>query len=207
MKALVALAVSAFSLAACHYLVPLSSPITQPPLVAPIRGTIDVFYPAEFRTYDCKAGKGYLFDTFQIDLGAQSVTMFDRILEGLFEHIEHVERDPDFAGGSRAHPAIRLRLVRFTGCEAKWPIVGTTAIDIEYDADIYTRTGKAIAQITARGHADAFDIPTDASSDESQYLGRLTGAAMRKAAASFVADFQRREDIREALNAESSTQP
>jgi len=207
MKAFVALALSAFSLAACHYVVPIRSPITQPPIASPIRGMIDVFYPAEFQTYHCKTGKGYIFDTFRFDLGAQSVTMFDSILEGVFEHIEHVDRDPDFAGRSRPHPAITLRLVQFTGCEAKWPIVGTTAIDIEYDANIYTRTGKAIAQITARGHADAFDIPTGASADESQYLGRLTGAAMRKAAASFVADFQRREEIRETLNAESSTQP
>jgi len=207
MKVLVALAVSACSLAACHYVVPIGSPITQPPLAAPIPGVIDVFYPTEFQAYLCKTGKGYIFDTYRFDLGAQSVTMFDSILDGLFERVEHVERDPDSAGRPRTHPAITLRLAQFTGCEAKWPIVGTTAVDIEYDATIYTRTGKAIAQITARGHADAFDIPTDAGADESQYLGRLTRAAMRKAAASFVADFQRREEVREALNADSSTQP
>jgi hypothetical protein len=59
MQAVVALAVSALALAACDHVVPIGSPITQPPLAVPIQDTIDVYYPVEFQTYLCRVEVHY----------------------------------------------------------------------------------------------------------------------------------------------------
>lgn len=209
MKAFVSFFLLAFPLAGCQHVVPIKSPIMQPPLASPIHGTINVFYPEELRSYRCETGNGYLFDNFQLELGTQSVTMFDLVLEGLFEHVNHIGYDPIFGGTIEKYPFIKFHLIRFTGCQAAWPIIGTTAIEIEYMASIYTQSGKVIAQIKAGGHADKFDLlVTDKETkyfDEASYLASLTRVAMRKAVANFVFGFQKNEEIYEALNAEGSS--
>ena len=194
-------------LAACDHVVPLNPPITAPPLAARIHDTIGVFYPEELRGYRCKASKGYIADTFDFDLGPPSVAMFDTVLAGLFDHVAHVDGAPHRAGLDGAHPMVSFQLIEFTGCEARWPIVGTTVIDIAYEAVISSRTGTQIARIIARGHADRFDLPNEEQGDEAGHLSRLTAAAMRRAAADFVFEFERHTEIRKALDAESAHQP
>ena len=130
-------------------------------------------------------------------MGAPSVAMFDAILGALFEGIEILDLDPMTASPHSNNDFVVLDLVAFDGCEARWPIIGTTAMEIVYGATFGSPDGDVIEELTARGRAGPGDVGL---AGISRHLSDLTEAAMRKAGAEFVVKLDENTKIREWLD-------
>ncbi len=176
-------------------------PIVQPPLVEPVPVSVSVYYSEDLRNHKCTVEKGYIAESWTFVMGPPSIQMFDTIFTGLFRDVETLDIAPETATPRDQRDVIELRLIEFSGCEASWPIIGTTEIDIEYRAILRSAAGETLARLEGRGHAvPRDDDPRLASSrwsvPEATHLAILTSAAMRRAAADFMINFENDPAVR-----------
>ena len=196
LRRLILVSLSCLFVAACGSVVPLENPIGQPPLVEPLEASIGVYYTEHLRNYSCVVEKGYIAAKWPMELGAPSVAMFDTILGAFFEDIEILDVDPMTALPRSEDDFVILDLVAFDGCEARWPIIGTTAIEIVYGATFRSADGDVIEELTVRGRAGPGDVGL---ARIPRHLADLTEAAMRKAGADFVVKLDENTKLREWL--------
>ena len=167
-------------LAACASDVAVRNPVPENPLVKPVDHDLGVYYSPQLRNYSCIVDKGYIAAEWTIELGAPSVEMFEKILRSKFRTVERLQGDPLTVAAGRK--ALVLELTSFDGCEASWPIIGTTRMSLAYRARFLRADGTLVADLTVRGSSG----PADAGlGDEGVHLTSLTEAAMRRAAADF----------------------
>jgi len=111
------LAILALSLliSACSYTVPLQSPLGQVPLVEKAPISVAIHYAEELRNHKCTVSKGYIAESWPLELGPPSIEMFGRIFSALFDKV--IPPDSGFkiqaaaaASPNRASPAGVRRL-------------------------------------------------------------------------------------------------
>ena len=94
--------------------------------------------------------------------------------------------------------ALVIELESFEGCEASWPIIGTTFMSVAYRARFLGADGTVVEDLTARGRSGPGDTGYGA---EGVHLTDLTEAAMRRAAADFVVQTETSEKVGQWLEA------
>jgi hypothetical protein len=180
------------AVAACSNNVEVQNPISQPPLVKPVNRTVGIFYSPHLRIYSCIVDKGYIAAAWTIQVGAPSIAMFNKILRSKFQNVEQLRENPLTGSVPAGKESFLFELVSFDGCEASWPIIGTTRMSIAYRSRLLRADGSTVEDFTARGHAG----PADAEPGlEGRHLTSLTEAAMRKAAADFIVQIEESEKI------------
>ena len=198
LKTIIRVCLLSFVVAACGSNVEVQNPIPQRPLVEPVDHDIAVFYSPYLRTYSCIVDKGYIASAWSIKLGAPSVEMFNAILRSKFRTVEQLQENPLAGSAPNAKKSLVLELVSFNGCEARWPIIGTTRISVAYRGRFLGADGSTVEDLTAQGNSG----PGDASpGDEGMHLTSLTEAAMRKAAADYIVQVEESEKIDQWLEA------
>ena len=177
----------------CAHVVDPEAPIQKPPLVQAIPLTVGVYYPEELQKYECETGKGYIFEKYVVRLGPASTKLYDLVFSGLFAKSFRVNSYSPSASGDQKVDVVELMITNFTGCEARWSIIGTTYVSITYKAILRAPSGEIIAEWVGTGHATPSE--GDKRVTEGKYLENLTAIAMRKTAADFVKNFQENPDI------------
>jgi hypothetical protein len=189
-------------LAACSGTVPVRSPLAQPPLVERAPMTVAIRYAEDLRHHKCLVHKGYIAETWTIELGQPSMDMFKRIFSALFDKTFTVGPGLNGQSAERQAPLIEVRLLDYDGCEASWPIVGTANIGVAYEATLRDKGGAQIARWQGRGRAGAADYAAGTPDSgtglgvEALYLSTVTRLAMRKAAADFIIRYEQDPGIR-----------
>lgn len=175
----------------------------EPPRVSPVVERVPLkmaaVYDEALRNYRCTASRGYIAEKWTVVLGPASVATFTPLFSAMFEDVVVVP-----AGGTPSmhdgRYVIRLSLAAYSGCDAPWPIAGSS-VDITYSADVVRGSEKVLSGWTGHGQATAQDYaaapPIGASLDvEGNYLKRLTMLAIRRAAADFLWKFEEDERVR-----------
>jgi hypothetical protein len=156
----------------------------------------------DLRHHKCLVRRGYISETWPIELGQASIAVFDAVFSALFERVFTLEPGRVGQAGGQALPLIEVRLLGYDGCEAKWPIVGTTTISVAYEATLHGKEGSRIARWQGSGQAGPADFTTenrDAGTGlrvEGLYLSTVTRVAMRRAAADFIVNYENNPAIR-----------
>ena len=188
----------------CISTVSLKSPLRQPPLIEKSLKPVVILYSANLQNHKCIIDKGYIAESWTIALGPPSMEMFNLIFEGIFDNPQVVGTNIDALAFVEPKNLIEVSLLRFDGCEARWPIV-ESKIEVAYEAILRNANGGTIARWVGRGQAGPDEISenytaTDPSiAVEARYLSDVTGIAMRKAAADFVINFDKDAKIRDWL--------
>ena len=196
-----AILVVTIQVTACSSIVPLKSPLSQPPLVEKSLIPVVIFYAENLEKHKCIVDKGYIAATWAIEIGPPSVEMFNQIFDAFFEKAVVAGKHSDIVTYDGPKSIIEVRLLSFDGCEARWPIFGTS-IEVAYEATLRTMDGVTIARWEGRGKAGPDDDlknytdTTSVTEVEAQYLGTVTSIAMRKAAADFIINFDKNTEIR-----------
>jgi hypothetical protein len=198
-----AIAMLAMLLPACSSmnLVPIRAPLSQPPLVEKLQIPVVVQYSEDLQNHTCLVDKGYILETWAIALGPPSIDMFNLIFSALFEKAMPINLDSDAMASIRPRHIIELRLSMFDGCEASWPILGTS-VEIAYEATLHDVEGGIITRWEGRGKAgpgDTLENYMRANSTigiETVYLSNVISLAMRNAAADFIINFDKDVKIR-----------
>ncbi len=188
----------------CAHIVAPEAPIQKPPLVQAIPLTIGVYYPEELQRYECETGKGYVAEKFVVRLGPASTKLYDLVFSGLFTKSFRVNNYNPSAPGDQKADVVELMITNFTGCEARWPIIGAN-VSITYKAILRTPSGDKIAEWVGTGHATSSEVDAKRLT-ERMYLEALSAIAMRKAAADFVKNFQENPDINAWLESRGVSQ-
>lgn len=183
----------------CSNTVSLKPPVFVPVIeAAPV--SVVVKYSDKLRDHACVASKGYITASWSFALGPPSIEMFNTVFAALFKEVQFLDTASKMSVGPDKRDVIELQLSDFTGCDASWPILDTTDIDIAYKAIARNTKGEELLQWEGRGRATNEDLPqpyTGTDSDlEGSHLAALTKVAMRKAAANFIINF---ESVRESV--------
>ncbi len=166
-------------------------PNTPAPVVEPVPVSVGVYYADALRNHTCTGGKGYIAFDWTVAMGPPSIAMFDRLFAAMFRKAETVNTRPGATPAPEPRDVIEVRLTEFNGCDARWPIIGTTTIRVAYEAILWSAQGRELARWQGRGQAGPRDPLDDyRPSGEAAYLAALTSLAMRKAATDFVLNFE-----------------
>ncbi len=188
----------------CGGAVPVVSPIDRPPLIEPLPVSVGIYYSEDLRNHKCTGDKGYIAYSWTFELGPPSIQMFDNLFTALFRDVETLDISPKITTSRHPRDIIELRLSKFNGCQAKWPILGTTVIYIAYEAILWSAEGKKVAQWKGQGRAgrgdDLGSYGGSAWEPELRHLAALTSVAMRKAAADFIINFQNEPAVQDRLD-------
>ena len=194
----------------CSDAVPLDPAIVRP-VVEPAKIAVNIHYAEDLRDHECTGDEGYIAFSWTFALGPPSIEMFNVIFTALFKDVEFRDTPPDFTFPGDQREVIELHLSEFTGCQASWPILGTTVIDIGYEAIVWSAEGEELARWNGRGRAGPGDDPRGYSFEglgykikrgslvlepELTHLNALTSVAMRKAAAAFVVNYENDPAVR-----------
>lgn len=183
----------------CSETVFVEAPAVEP-VIEPLPVSVAVYYPDALRNHSCTGDNGYIAFSWTFALGPPSVELFDHLFEAMFENVETVDAGPENGRDGGGKDLIELQLAMFNGCEARWPIVGTTVVEIAYKAIVWSAEGTEIAQWEGRGRAGpGDDLGQYAAVSEVSYLAALTRVAMRRAAADFIVTFETEPSIRASL--------
>ena len=173
------------------------TPAVEPPILKPVIEpapvSVAVYYSENLRDHRCTGD-------WTFAMGPPSIEMFDVIFAALFGDVETRDTGPKITSPGDQRDIIELHLSEFTGCQASWPILGTTVIDIAYEAIVRSAEGEELARWNGRGRAGPGDdlegYSGSAWEPELAHLNALTGVAMRKAAADFVVNFENDPAVR-----------
>ncbi len=162
--------------------------------------SVGIYYSEDLRNHKCTGDKGYIAYSWTFALGPPSIEMFDILFTALFRDVETLDIGPGITTSRDQRDIIELRLSEFNGCEASWPILGTTVIDIAYEAIVWSAEGEKVAQWKGQGRAgrgdDLGSYGGSAWEPELSHLAALTSVAMRKAAADFIINFKNDPAVR-----------
>lgn len=197
--ALLALLLS-FIIVGCGGTVSIEPAIVRP-VVDPAPVSVGIYYSEDLRDHKCTGDKGYIAYSWTFTLGPPSIEMFDVIFAALFRDVETRDTGPKITSPGDQRDIIELHLSEFTGCQASWPILGTTVIDIAYEAIVRSDEGEELARWKGRGRAGPGDDLGGYSGSGwepglSSHLNALASVAMRKAAADFVVNFENDPAVR-----------
>jgi hypothetical protein len=181
----------------CAHTVRVEAP-TANPVVEKTTIKVAVVYDEALRNHRCTVSKGYIADEWSIALGSASMATFTPIFLSMFEDVVILPAGAETPMDDSRY-VIGLSLEEYTGCDAAWPIVGSS-VAITYSADVTHGSAKVLEAWSGFGEATVQDIEDpegSASLDvEGKYLARMTTLAIRKAAADFVWNFEEDERVR-----------
>jgi len=187
-------------LAGCGGAVSVKPPHVQP-VVAPLPISVGVHYADDLKHHECTGDKGYMAYAWTFEMGPPSIELLDDVFRALFSDVEILETGYDIASPGDRKGVVDVHLLKFTGCEASWPIVGATVVEVAYEAVLRSAKGEVIAQWEGRGQAgpgdDFSEVQACVWEPELAHLAALTRLAMRKAAAGFVVAFEANTAIQE----------
>lgn len=188
--------ISLMILYACSYVVNVQPPILQPPAVEKKPLTVGVLYSEALINQKCSVSKGYIAESWEIEIGPSSIKMFDLILEALFENVVKIDSMTS-AFNKGLKNVIEIRLKNYNGCEVGWPIFGSTIV-VEYEAKFYKIDTTPITSWEGKGlskpgdsHGSCGNVGPPYSFFEKEYLATTTCIAMRMAAADFIVNLQK----------------
>lgn len=193
---------------ACTSTVPVRSPLVQMPLVDMSPIAVAIRYTDGLTHHRCVADKGYVAEAWTIELGAPSIAMFDKVFMALFAKTVAMGQGQTVAVAAEPLPVIEVGLLSYDGCQASWPIVGTTSVKVAYEATLFGKDGARVAHWQGRGRAgaedfDSQDAPGAGGWDiEGTYLADVTRLAMRKAAADFLINYDKNPAVRAWLKSQ-----
>jgi hypothetical protein len=193
--------VLAILMSACAHKVPLKSPIPQKLAIEKEPISVAIFYSEGLRHHKCNVSKGYIADSWTIELGRPSMEMFNLVFDALFEKVVILDSKFNTQSSNELKSMIEVRLLDFNGCEARWPIIGTN-IEVAYEATLYGKEGVIVAKWQGRGRGlssdslESYKEKVPLMEVETRYLGALTSIAMRRAAANFIFNFYTNSLIR-----------
>jgi hypothetical protein len=174
----------------------LESPITKLPLTEPAAVPVEIVFAKDLRNHVCTGDNGYIAHSWTFEMGPPSIVMFDLVFSALFDKTQRVSRNSD---------VIELHLKEFNGCEASWPIIGTTQIRVTYEAIIRSAGGDEIARWEGRG-TEGPNMARDGNLyDENGHLTLLTREAMREAAADFIVSFYKNPKVQTWIEKRSAS--
>lgn len=157
---------------------------------------VGVRYAQSLLSHHCKGGEGYIAFDWSYELGPPSVAMFAPLFDAMFREARTLE--PGLAQGGT--DVVEVDLKTFTGCDASWPILGTTWIDVSYEAVLRDAGGAELTRWTGTGRAgpadEVQDLMRPADDIEIAYLNALVSLAMRRAATDFLVRFERDAVVR-----------
>jgi len=183
----------AWMFAGCGGTVSVRPPSVQP-VVAPLPISVGVYYADDLKHHKCTGDQGYIAYAWTIELGPSSIELFDNVFRALFADIEILETDHTIAPLGDRKGVVDIHLSKFTGCDASWPIVNTTVIEVAYEAILRSAEDEVVAQWEGRGQAgpgdDLSELQNFAWEPELAHLAALTNVAMRKAATDFIIEFE-----------------
>jgi hypothetical protein len=175
-------------------------PLIVRPIVNPLPIAVGIHYADDLRNHECTGDKGYIAYSWTFALGPPSIETFSTIFTALFENVEMQDTNPNSTSAGDQRDIIELHLTEFTGCQASWPIIGTTVIEIEFKAIIMSVDGEELARWNGRGRAgpgdDLHGYPMSLPEAERDHLNALTSVAMRKALVDFVVNFENDPTVR-----------
>ena len=118
--------------------------------------------------------------------------MLDPVFDELFEIVHR--------GTGAGNDLVEVSLLQFTGCDARWPIIGTSTIEVAYEAVALSPEGVEVARWSGFGRAGPGDDLGESaglgSDPEQSHLNALTRLAMRRAAADLVVRFETEPSVR-----------
>jgi hypothetical protein len=172
---------------------PESQPLTPVVGQAPLH--VAIVYDEALVRHRCVASRGYLADEWVIEIGSPSTAMFNAAFSAMFEKVLFIPEAKVSSITSEWY-IVRVSLENYTGCDASWPIVGST-VEVGYVAEVIHQSEKVLTGWTGRARVSAEDYqssppnPSSRSFDvEGNYLARTTEIAIRRALADFVANFE-----------------
>lgn len=179
-------------ISACSNTVPLKSPLRQPPLVEKTPISVAILYLDDLQHHKCIANKGYIAESWTIELGSPSIEMFNLIFASLFATVMVIDSGFDTQEAYGLKGIIEVNLQMFDGCDVSWPIVGKS-IEVSYKAILRDIDGTIITSWEGRGRARSNDHLVSYAKGvlETGYLSATTSIAMRKAAADFIINFKK----------------
>lgn len=177
----------------CSGTVPVSPDIVRP-VVEPTKIAVDIHYADDLQDHECTGDGGYIAFSWAFALGPPSIEMFNVIFATLFTDVEFSDASSEIAFLGDQRDVIELHLSSFTGCQASWPIFGTTVIEIRYEAIVWSAEGEELVRWGGYGQAgpghDLLGNNGPMLEPELAHLNALTSVAMRNAAADFVVNFE-----------------
>ena len=120
-------------ISACGGMVPINAPDVRP-VIDPSPVSVTVHYDESLRNHHCTGDEGYISFSWTFALGPPSIEMFNPIFATLFKDVDFSDDHNESESSSEQREIIELHLTEFTGCQASWPIVGTTVVEIAYEA-------------------------------------------------------------------------
>lgn len=186
---------------ACSSIVPLRSPLSQPPLIEKSLIPVAILYSENLRNHKCILDKGYIAETWTMSLGPPSMEMFNLIFATTFENVLVMGSNSNAFSAARPMNIIEVSLLKYDACEAGWPIIGAR-IEVAYEAILRDTDGVTIARWEGHGQAgpednlESYAVDVPMIKVETRYLSAVTGIAMRRAAADFIINFDKDAEIR-----------
>lgn len=166
-------------------------PNVPTPVVETAPVSVGIYYDDALRNHKCTGGKGYIAYEWTVEMGPPSVAMFDGAFATLFQEVENVDARPGVTAARSPWDVIEMRLTEYNGCDARWPVFGTTVI-VAYEAILWSADGRELTRWHGRGQAGPYvpDGEPMESQGEAAYLAAVTSLAMRRAAADLVINFE-----------------
>lgn len=175
-------------------------PNVPAPVVEPVPSVVGVYYADALRKHTCTGGKGYIAFKWTVAMGPPSIAMFDRLFAAMFRKAETVDTRPGASPVEEPRDVIEIRLTEYNGCDARWPIIGSTTLRVAYEAILWSPQGQELTRWLGQGQAGPRDPLDDYRlSGEAAYLSALTSLAMRKAATDFVLNFEENSAVQARL--------
>lgn len=172
-------------------------------VVDPAPVSVGVYYGDALRNHSCTGGKGYIAYEWTFEMGPPSIEMFDGLLADMFQDTETVTESPEDTLMQDKRDVVEIRMTSFNGCDASWPIIGTSTVAIGYEAILWSAQGQELTRWPGRGSAGPSDSSQDfiTSFDETAHLAALASIAMRKATTDFVISFDSNPIVQSRLYA------
>jgi hypothetical protein len=169
-----------------------------PPLMEPLPLTLGVWYGEDFAKHEFfDEAKGRDESSWVVKTGAAQVEMWDTLLAGMFENLEHMSGSP---GPNQLNPIVDAVLIPHVD-ELQYTIPTHTNIKVyeiwmRYRFELVTTGGESIAEWTMSAYGKT---PTAFLRSNQAAVNLAAVVALRDAGANFATGFERVPEVGEWL--------
>ena len=176
-----------FLLLGCTVTVDLDPQITPAVESDRIPMSVGVYYGPELRTYEFTTEPGPRMGEVIVPLGEESVSLFQRLLSGIFETVVDIDSKPTASDPLAGLDAVIEPQIEAFTLRSSDVGKGRFWADIRYRLTIYAVDGSEIASWTVQGDGTSVDRPVSPTPDS---IGRTVELALEAAATRLVASFE-----------------
>ena len=169
-----------------------------PPLLEPIPLTLGVWYPEEFTQHEFfDEAKGRAESDWLVRTGEAQVAMWDQLLAGMFERLEHMNARP---APEQMNPAVDAVLIPRVQ-ELQYAIPAHTNVKVyeiwmRYGFELVSVSGEPIAEWTMTAYGKT---PTAFMQSDEAAVNLAAVVALRDAGAHFVTSFRKVPEVSQWL--------